>query len=594
MKMKWSMNMGSLQKMSLSKSINWLRSMSINAMLWTLVASSLVVLMMVSGFGLSSVYKQGATLVASVDDTEKAMVELILAQKVGTIFREQIKEWNHMLLRGDDKADFDKYVDAFYKKEIEVQKDLIELRHLNNQQQNDTVNLIDKLLRMHADQGAKYREALESFDIETARDSGMMVDSMVLGVDRPVLNKMDELTAIINKKIKDALEVNRSAAKAELQRNTIIFLTFIVVAVIIIVALAVPIRKGVNKSVLNINALRDDAEQQNQRNQKAVLRLLEEVADLADGDLTRKPVVTEDVTGAVADSLGYAIETLRILVGAINTTTGQVAAEAAATQETAQQLTVASDRQAQEINTAGTAVAEMTLSIEQVSLNAVESSAVAKQSVDIAKKGAQTVQDTIQGMETIREQIQETSKRIKRLGESSQEIGEIVALIHGIAYQTNILALNAAIQAAMAGEAGRGFSVVADEVQRLSKRVSNSTKQIETLVKTIQTDASEAVISMEKSTSGVVSGTRLAQDAGKALAEIETVSVKLDELIDSISNASRQQSNTAGKVSDLMETIRDITTQTSQGTRQAANSIGQLTSMTAELKKSVAGFKLPG
>ncbi len=594
MKMKWSMNMGSLQKMSLSKSINWFRSMSINAMLWTLVASSLVVLMTVSGFGLSSVYKQGATLVESVDTTEKAMEELILAQKVGTVFRGQTQEWKNILLRGDDKADFDKYVAAFYKKELEVQTDLIELRYLNNQQQNDTVNVIDKLLRMHADQGAKYREALESFDMETARDSGMMVDAMVLGVDKPVQKQMDKLTAIINKKIKDNLELDRRTAKAELQRETIIFLIFGVVAVVIIISLAVPIRKGVNKSVLNINALRDEAEQQNQRNQKAILRLLDEVADLADGDLTRKPVVTEDVTGAIADSLGYAIETLRTLVGAINVTAGQVAAEAAATQENALQLTAASDRQAQEINVAGTAVTEMAQSIEQVSLNAIESSSVAKQSVDIAKKGAQTVQGTIQGMETIREQIQETSKRIKRLGESSQEIGEIVALINDIADQTSILALNASIQAAMAGEAGRGFSVVADEVQRLSERVGNSTKQIESLVKAIQTDTSEAVISMEKSTSDVVLGARLAQDAGKSLAEIETVSINLNALIEGISIASRQQSSTAGKVSRIMELIQDITTQTSQGTRQAATSIGQLTGMAAELKKSVAGFKLPG
>ncbi len=354
-----------------------------------------------------------------------------------------------------------------------------------------------------------------------------------------------------------------------------------------------PVAAGFDSMVQQVGTLVAKAEDENRRNQEAILRLLDEVADLADGDLTRKPVVTADVTGAIADSLGYAIDTLRSLIGAINTTAAQVATEAGASQTQALQLTAASDRQAQEINTAGTAVSDMAKSIEQVSQNAVESSAVAKQSVDIAKKGAQTVQGTIQGMEAIREQIQETSKRIKRLGESSQEIGEIVGLINDIADQTSILALNASIQAAMAGEAGRGFSVVADEVQRLSKRVSNSTKQIEDLVKTIQTDASEAVISMEKSTSGVVSGTRLAQDAGKALAEIETVSAKLDGLIEDISSASRHQSTTAGQVSSLMEAIQDITTQTSQGTKQAASSIGQLTGMADELKKSVAGFKLP-
>lgn len=351
---------------------------------------------------------------------------------------------------------------------------------------------------------------------------------------------------------------------------------------------------GFDKMTQQVGDLLARAQDENRSNQEAILRLLDEVSDLADGNLTRKPLVTADVTGAIADSLGYAIETLRTLVGAINTTAEQVATGASSTQEKALQLTMASDRQAQGINTAGTAVSEMTKSIGRVSRNAIESSSVAKQSVEIAKRGTQTVQGTIQGMETIREQIQETSKRIKRLGESSQEIGEIVGLIHSVAYQTNILALNAAIQAAMAGEAGRGFSVVADEVQRLSKRVSNSARQIENLVKTIQTDASEAVISMEKSTSGVVSGTRLAQDAGKALAEIETVSINLDRLIEGISNAAREQTDTAGTVSHLMKMIQDITTQTSQGTKQAAASIGELTGMAGELKKSVAGFKLPG
>ena len=593
MKMKWSMNMGSLQNASFKKDINPLRNMSVNTMLLALVGMALFVLVAMAGFGFYSLNKQGSAVVESVDNTTIQIEELILSQKIGTLFRLQVQEWKNILLRGDDQEDYDKYLGEFEKKEIEVQITLMDMRFILNNQYNETTNLIDKIVRLHAHQGAQYREALESFDMEAPRDSGMIVDTMVRGVDVALQAEMEKLTLIIDKKIKDELAEDRRSAQENLQRNATIFIISVTIAFSIIIIISLPIRNGVNKSVQHINELRDGAEQQNQRNQTAILQLLDEVADLADGDLTRKPVVTEEVTGALADSLGSAIETLRRLVGAINSTAVQVASEATATQEKALQLTAASDRQTQSINAAGTAVTEMTKSIEQVSQDALESSSVAKKSVDIAKKGAQTVQGTIQGMETIREQIQETSKRIKRLGESSQEIGDIVGLIHGIAYQTNILALNAAIQAAMAGEAGRGFSVVADEVQRLSKRVSNSTKQIEDLVKAIQKDTSEAVISMEKSTSGVVFGTRLVQDAGKALSEIETVSINLDKLIEGISSATRQQSNTASKVSNLMDVIQDITTQTSKGTRQAAESIGQLTGIAGELKKSVAGFKLP-
>lgn len=593
MKMKWFMNLGSLKKSSIKKNINWLGSLSVNVQLLVLVGISSLVLVATAGFGFYSVYNQGTYVVDAVDLSEKNVRKIALSQKASTNFRKQVQEWQNILMRGDDEEDFKKYVELFEKQEIEVQGNLMDLREILYKDDQSTLDLLDAVLRKHADQGAKYRESLESYDMENAKESGIMVDSMVRGVDIVTLNEMDKLTASIEKRMANELNKQRENAKGELKDSSIIFVVVTISALALTFILALPIRKGVNKSVLHINALRDEAEQQNQRNQKAILRLLDEVADLADGDLTRKPVVTEDVTGAIADSLGYAIETLRTLIGAINVTAGQVAAEAVATQEKALQLTAASDRQAQEINAAGTAVTEMTQSIEQVSQNAVESSAVAKQSVDIAKKGAETVQGTIQGMETIREQIQETSKRIKRLGESSHEIGEIVALINDIADQTSVLALNASIQAAMAGEAGRGFSVVADEVQRLSERVGNSTKQIESLVKAIQTDTNEAAISMEKSSSGAVSGARLAQDAGKALAEIETVSVNLNKLIEGISNSARQQSNTAGEVSNRMKMIQDITTQTSAGTRQAATSIGQLTGMADELKKSVAGFKLP-
>lgn len=331
----------------------------------------------------------------------------------------------------------------------------------------------------------------------------------------------------------------------------------------------------------------------NERNQQAILRLLDELADLADGDLTATATVSEDFTGAIADSINFTIDQLRVLVSSINDTSNAVAKAAADAQTTSLNLAEAAEHQAQEIAGASAAVNEMAVTIDQVSTNAAESTQVAERSVQIANRGAEVVQNTIHGMDTIREQIQDTSKRIKRLGESSQEIGDIVSLINDIADQTNILALNAAIQASMAGDAGRGFAVVADEVQRLAERSSAATKQIEALVKTIQSDTNEAVISMEQTTSEVVRGARLAQDAGQALEEIETVSVELAELIQNISNAAKQQSSSAAHISNTMNVIQEITSQTAAGTTATAQSIGNLADMASDLRNSVAGFKLP-
>jgi len=365
-------------------------------------------------------------------------------------------------------------------------------------------------------------------------------------------------------------------------------LAYIILALIIIIIIFV----GYKLFQDSQNRLRQ-TEEQNEQNQNAILRLLDELADLADGDLTTEATVTEDFTGAIADSINFAIDQMRGLVRAIRDTALQVASSAQETQSTAMHLADSSEHQAQEIAGASAAVNEMAVSIDQVSSNAAESASVAERSVTIAKKGAEVVQNTINGMDTIREQIQETSKRIKRLGESSQEIGDIVSLINDIADQTNILSLNAAIQASMAGDAGRGFAVVADEVQRLAERSSAATKQIEALVKTTQTDTNEAVISMEHTTAEVVRGARLAQDAGVALEEIETVSMNLADLIQNISNASRQQSLSAGHISNTMNVIQEITSQTSSGTNATAKSIGNLAEMASQLRASVSGFNLP-
>lgn len=337
----------------------------------------------------------------------------------------------------------------------------------------------------------------------------------------------------------------------------------------------------------------DQEKRQNERNQQAIIRLLDEMEGLADGDLTANATVTEDFTGAIADAMNFTIDQLRNLVATIKDSVGKLSNATTETQSISIELAQASRNQAQEITGASAAINEMAVSIEQVSANASESTTVAEKSVEIAKKGGEVVRNTIQGMDTIREQIQETSKRIKRLGESSQEIGDIVSLINDISDQTNILALNAAIQASMAGEAGRGFAVVADEVQRLAERSGNATDQIEALVKAIQTDTNEAVISMESSTAEVVHGARLAQDAGVALEEIERVSTSLADLIQNISNAARQQAASAGHVSNTMNVIQEITNQTSEGTANTANSIGKLAELADELNDSIAGFKLP-
>jgi len=337
----------------------------------------------------------------------------------------------------------------------------------------------------------------------------------------------------------------------------------------------------------------EEIKERNERNQAAIWRLLEEMDPLTDGDLTVTTTVTEDFTGTIADSINQAIEQLRDVVAAINQISLEVASAAQETQATADNLAEASDHQAQEIAGVSAAINQMTQSINQVSTNASESAAVAERSVAIASRGSEVVQSTITGMDNIREQIQDTSKRLKRLGESSQEIGDIISLIDDIADQTNILALNAAIQAAMAGEAGRGFAVVADEVQRLAERSQAATKQIEGLVRTIQTDTHEAVISMEQTTAEVVQGANLAQNAGVALKEIEQVSQNLAALIEDIYSAARQQASSATHISSTMRVIQDITSQTSTGTATTAQSIGSLAEMAAEMRRSVSGFKLP-
>jgi twitching motility protein PilJ len=334
------------------------------------------------------------------------------------------------------------------------------------------------------------------------------------------------------------------------------------------------------------------AEADKDATQGAILRLMNEMGDLADGDLTVRATVSEDITGAIADSVNYTVEELAVLVRRINDAALRVTSASNAAQGTSNDLLAATKVQSAEIMSANAAVLEMANSMKTVSSSALESARVANASLEAAQKGSAAVSNSISGMNEIRTQIQETSKRIKRLGESSQEIGEIVELISDITEQTNVLALNAAIQAASAGEAGRGFSVVAEEVQRLAERSGEATKQIAAIVKTIQTDTHDAVAAMEHSTQGVVEGAKLSDAAGRALNEISSVSQDLAHLIQAISTDTQAQADIATKVADSMQDILRITGQTTTSTQQTAVSIGELTELAVELKGSVSGFKV--
>ncbi|MGM9425660.1 methyl-accepting chemotaxis protein [Hydrogenophaga sp. MI9] len=335
-----------------------------------------------------------------------------------------------------------------------------------------------------------------------------------------------------------------------------------------------------------------DAKRVNDANQAAILRLMNELQTVAEGDLTQEATVTEDITGAIADSVNYTVEELRSLVGNVQATATRVAQTTSAVESTSTELLAASTEQLREIRETGQSVLDMAQRINQVSGQAQESARVARSSLQAAESGLQAVQDAIGGMNAIRDQIQETSKRIKRLGESSQEIGEITELISDITEQTNVLALNAAIQAASAGEAGRGFSVVAEEVQRLAERSADATRQIAALVKAIQTDTQDAVAAMERSTQGVVEGAKLSDNAGTALSEIDRVSRRLAELIEQISNATLREAESANEVAGNIQHIFAVTEQTGEGTRSTAAQVRELSAMAEELRQSVARFKI--
>ena len=436
-------------------------------------------------------------------------------------------------------------------------------------------------------------EQLASLVAELKSKKNLIDDSL------PVMSQVGVVAANINSGAEgllgaiEGLEQGFTAFDHKLQRWTLFNYLLGAIALLLLVVIAFQLRHEDKRRLAASEEQKRLSEEQNKRNQQAILRLLDEMGTLADGDLTVQATVTEDITGAIADSVNYAVDALRHLVRSINDTTAQVSGAAQEVQSTTQRLATDSGKQADQIRDSAIEITGMADAIEKISADAAVLAEEAKHSVESAGKGARAVRDTVQGMEAIREQIQETSKRIKRLGESSQEIGNIVELINDIAEQTNILALNASLQAAMAGESGRAFSVVASEVQQLAERSASATRDIETLVRTIQADTNEAAISMEQSTEGVVAGTRLAKDAGEYLEDIDRVAQHLAELIQNISNDARKYAESASGVSAGMNEIQSLSLLTSEGLNKATGAIGHLAESVNTLKKSVAGFKLP-
>jgi twitching motility protein PilJ len=437
---------------------------------------------------------------------------------------------------------------------------------------------------------ARLEELAAAF--KTYQDSA----SAILGNMQRLIAAKNAAAAIFadSEKLLQAAEKVASEFDAELSGSNLIYLALLLglAAVVVAALIALDLVRDEQRRREQAEKQQSEARRANDQNQAAILRLMNEMQTFAEGDLTVKATVSEDITGAVADSVNFAIEELRSLVSRITAAADQVTVASDSAQQTSVQMLAANDKQSQEIKNTSSQVLGMARTINDVSSSATQSADVARASLAAAEKGQQAVQNAISGMNDIRGQIQETAKRIKRLGESSQEIGEIVELISDITEQTNVLALNAAIQAASAGEAGRGFTVVAEEVQRLAERSGEATKQIGAIVKTIQTDTQDAVSAMEKSTQGVVEGAKLSDNAGQALAEIGDVSRKLAELIETISQTAQAQAKAAGAVAVSMRNILGITEQATEGTKRTAQSVGQLATLARDLKSSVANFKL--
>jgi len=460
----------------------------------------------------------------------------------------------------------------------------------------------NKDLRLTAAKDPETREPLEA--LQKLFEQTRTQSTFILGTLQGLVAARDAQVAIIDdseplRKGLEQVQTRLSGGAGIGNLNIVLILTFLVLTIVSAFGLlrVFVTDQGQRRQVAEFQ--RQEAERQereakrvNDANQAAILRLMNELQMVAEGDLTQQATVTEDITGAIADSVNFTVEELRSLVAQVQSTVQRATDTTQQVEATSTELLAASDEQLREIRETGESVLQMAGRINEVSAQAQHSAEVARQSLAAADTGLTAVQDAIGGMNTIRDQIQDTSKRIKRLGESSQEIGEITELISDITEQTNVLALNAAIQAASAGEAGRGFSVVAEEVQRLAERSGDATKQIAALVRTIQTDTQDAVAAMERSTQGVVEGARLSDAAGSALGDIDRVSRRLAELIEQISAQALREAESANVVVSNIQHIFAVTEQTGEGTRSTTQLVRELSKTADELQQSVSRFKI--
>lgn len=385
-----------------------------------------------------------------------------------------------------------------------------------------------------------------------------------------------------------ASDLARAYAKRDTLFSSIRFAAFVIGGIVIILLLVLSTR--LNRATQQ--QLRHE-QYRNQQNQEAILRLLDEISPVANGDLTARITVSEDITGAIADAINYTIEALRSLVISINKMTTEVASTAEETQHTATLLTRASEKQVTQIAEVSKTVGIMAKGTHALSKQAQESVSLAQKTAHVAEEGVFAVNNSIGAMQTLRNDIRDTAIRIKRLGESSQAIGDVVVMINEIAEQTNILAINAAIQAAAAGAQGYGFATIANEVQQLAETVSLATQKIESLVKSIQTETAEAVSSMEQSTTDAQEAARLAEGAGEALIKMETTTVHLAKFNQQVAQAAYELTQTAEQIAINMELINSFTAQNLSGAKQTAKLTARLAEAAEGQKSVVAKFRLP-
>ncbi|MDH5256737.1 MAG: methyl-accepting chemotaxis protein [Gammaproteobacteria bacterium] len=416
--------------------------------------------------------------------------------------------------------------------------------------------------------------------IARVNESSIRLIQAHLATDK-ILNNSDNLLASVN-----TLIDGYHADTPESRNVTILIYSLQGISLVTLIALILSLNNKTRTQLVS-------EEETNKETIQAIIKLQNEIAPIANGDLTIQASVEPGITESISKTMNISISSLRQLVRNIGIMTVQVSETAEETQATAIHLAKASDTQAQQLGNVTNSINKMVRSFQDVARQAEESSQLANKAVEMAEQGGQSVRNTLKGMQTITDDIYDTSSRIKRLGESSQEIGDIVELINDIADQTNILALNAAIKASVAGESGQNFTLVADEVQQLAERVTQATKKIESLVNSIQLDTSQAVSSMEQSNTDVLHGSKLARTAGDSLLRIETVSAHLAEFINNVSKATVNLTETSKEISHAMNSIKKVTDHNLAGTKQTATLTGKLAELAKVQKETVKGFKLP-